>query len=140
MYFQPESQYGLVTLISTSVLAGLMLVALFISFRLPQMSKCLLFALVIALGVNVAGEFFLRIGFMMITGVGFEQALSLSIVKLPAAIFTSIVTIAGIMVFYYPLYLATRKINEANDLEDYIPLPKMLRKKKQSKEEDKPTD
>lgn len=120
MYFVPDSGYGIVAVIAVSILCGIILIGSIVSVRLKKEMSCLLFSLVISIVINVAGEFFLRILFSMATGISFEGALASSILKLPAALFTSIVTIILVMALFYPLYMATRKLNQLNDLDEYI--------------------
>lgn len=93
MYFVPDSGYNLISIIAISILCCINLAGLIASLRLRRDMSCLLFALIASLVVNVAGEFFLRILFSVATGITFEGALASSILKLPAALFTSIVTI-----------------------------------------------
>ncbi len=119
-YLTNGSGYSLTALIASAILASIILVALIASFWMPLSTKCLLFALICGLLVNVVGEFFLRILFSICLGTTFEAAFITSVSKLPAALFTSIVTIILALLFFYPVYFATRKLNETNDLNDYI--------------------
>ncbi len=119
-YLTNGSGYSLTALVGSSIFTGIILISMIASFWLPYSSKCLLFALVCGLLVNVGGEFFLRILFSICLGATFDAALITSISKLPAALFTSIVTIILASAFFYPVYFATRKLNEVNDLSDYI--------------------
>lgn len=119
-YLTNGSGYSLTALIASSILAGIILISLIASFWMPSSTKCLLFALVCGLLVNVVGEFFLRILFSLALGTSFEASFITSVSKLPAALFTSIVTIVFALFLFYPLYFATRKLNETNDLNDYI--------------------
>ncbi len=119
-YLTNGSGYSLTAVIASSILCGILLIALIASFWMPVSTKCLLFALVCGLLVNVVGEFFLRILFSIMLGTTFEAAFIASVSKLPAALFTSIVTIIFALVFFYPLYFATRNLNQANDLNEYI--------------------
>lgn len=122
MYFVPNSGYSLLAVIAISILSLVMLVGFIVSFWLTSSSQCLLFSMIVSLAINVIGEFFLRILFSMATGVQFDAALAISIVKLPAALFTSLVTIILVVLFFYPIYFATRKLNYLNDLNPYIAL------------------
>ncbi len=119
MYFVPKSGYTIVTIIGLSSLIGILLVSTIASFWLPSSSKPLLFSLTISLAVNVAGEFFLRILFSLAVGTTYEAALATSIAKLPAALFTSAITVILIILFFYPIYFATRKFNKLDDLSNY---------------------
>ena len=122
MYFVPDSGYSLLAVIAISILSLMMLGGFIASFWLTSSSQCLLFAMIVSLAINVGGEFFLRILFNMITGVQFDAALVISIMKLPAALFTSLVTIILVVAFFYPIYFSTRKLNYLNDLNPYIVL------------------
>ena len=122
MYFVPDSGYSLLAVIAISILSLMMLGGFIASFWLTSSSQCLLFAMILSLAINVGGEFFLRILFNMITGVQFDAALVISIMKLPAALFTSLVTIFLVVAFFYPIYFSTRKLNYLNDLNPYIAL------------------
>ena len=101
------------------------------SFKMSPVNKCLSFALVVALSVNVVGEFFLRFFINLIVGMDASKAMLTSYTKLPAALLTSIVTILGIALLFYPVYYATEKLNGLNDLAPYLP----RRKKKEEGEE-----
>ena len=120
MYFVPDSGYNLLTVFAISILTLLMLIGFVSSFWLKKNFSCLLFSLTIALVINVIGEFFLRVTFSMAVGMDFSSSIATSVLKLPAALFTSIVTVVLVMLLFYPLYLSTRKVNQLNDLEDYI--------------------
>lgn len=122
MYFVPDSGYLLLAVIAISILSLMMLGGFIASFWLTSSSQCLLFAMIVSLAINVGGEFFLRILFNVITGVQFDAALVISIMKLPAALFTSLVTIILVVAFFYPIYFSTRKLNYLNDLNPYIAL------------------
>lgn len=122
MYFVPDSGYSLLAVIAISILSLMMLGGFIASFWLTSSSQCLLFAMIVSLAINVGGEFFLRILFNVITGVQFDAALVISIMKLPAALFTSLVTIILVVAFFYPIYFSTRKLNYLNDLNPYIAL------------------
>ena len=122
MYFVPDSGYSLIGVIAISILSLIMLSGFIASFWLTSSSQCLLFAMIVSLAINVTGEFFLRILFNVVTGVQFDAALVISIVKLPAALFTSLVTIILVVAFFYPIYFLTRKLNYLNDLNPYIAL------------------
>lgn len=122
MYFVPDSGYSLLAVIAISILSLMMLGGFIASFWLTSSSQCLLFAMIVSLATNVTGEFFLRILFNVITGVQFDAALVISIMKLPAALFTSLVTIILVVAFFYPIYFSTRKLNYLNDLNPYIAL------------------
>lgn len=122
MYFVPDSEYSLLAVIAISILSLMMLGGFIASFWLTSSSQCLLFAMIVSLAINVGGEFFLRILFNVITGVQFDAALVISIMKLPAALFTSLVTIILVVAFFYPIYFSTRKLNYLNDLNPYIAL------------------
>lgn len=122
MYFVPDSGYLLLAVIAISILSLMMLGGFIASFWLTSSSQCLLFAMIVSLAINVGGEFFLRILFNVITGVQFDAALVISIMKLPAALFTSLVTIILAVAFFYPIYFSTRKLNYLNDLNPYIAL------------------
>lgn len=122
MYFVPDSGYSLLAVIAISILSLMMLGGFIASFWLTSSSQCLLFAMIVSLAFNVGGEFFLRILFNVITGVQFDAALVISIMKLPAALFTSLVTIILVVAFFYPIYFSTRKLNYLNDLNPYIAL------------------
>mgnify|MGYP004457221493 FL=1 len=122
MYFVPDSGYSLLAVIAISILSLMMLGGFIASFWLTSSSQCLLFAMIVSLAINVTGEFFLRILFNVVTGVQFDAALVISIVKLPAALFTSLVTIILVVAFFYPIYFSTRKLNYLNDLNPYIAL------------------
>ena len=122
MYFVPDSGYSLLAVIAISILSLMMLGGFIASFWLTSSSQCLLFAMILSLAINVGGEFFLRILFNVITGVQFDAALVTSIMKLPAALFTSLVTIILVVAFFYPIYFSTRKLNYLNDLNPYIAL------------------
>ncbi len=119
-YLTNGSGYSLTAVIASSIFTIILLTALIASFWLPSSTKCLLFALVCGLLVNVVGEFFLRILFSLALGESFDAAFITSVSKLPAALFTSIVTIVFALLFFYPLYFATRKLNQVNDLNEYI--------------------
>lgn len=122
MYFVPDSGYSLIGVIAISILSLIMFSGFIASFWLTSSSQCLLFAMIVSLAINVTGEFFLRILFNVVTGVQFDAALVISIVKLPAALFTSLVTIILVVAFFYPIYFSTRKLNYLNDLNPYIAL------------------
>ena len=122
MYFVPDSGYSLLAVIAISILSLMMLGGFIASFWLTSSSQCLLFAMIVSLAINVGGEFFLRILFNVITGVQFDAALVISTMKLPAALFTSLVTIILVVAFFYPIYFSTRKLNYLNDLNPYIAL------------------
>ena len=122
MYFVPDSGYSLLAVIAISILSLMMLGGFIASFWLTSSSQCLLFAMIVSLAINVGGEFFLRILFNMITGVQIDAALVISTMKLPAALFTSLVTIILVVAFFYPIYFSTRKLNYLNDLNPYIAL------------------
>ena len=124
MYFQPESKYSLTLVILTGVLLALILFVAIFSFRFDRSMSCLSFALLVALAVNVIGEFYLRILISLSLDMTYEAALISSIGKLPGALLTSIVTIVFILPLYYPLYTATHRINVFNDLEDNISFTK----------------
>ncbi len=119
MYFIPNSKFTLTTVIGLSVLIGILLVCAIVSFWLPESNKPLLFSLTLSLAANVVGEFFLRILFSMAIGTTYEAALASSLLKLPAALFTSAVTVIMIVLFFYPIYFATRKFNKVDDLAAY---------------------
>ena len=119
-YVQGASGYSLVMVILTSILSALILLNAILSFRLDDVQKDVSFALIIATMVNVVGEFFLRILFSVILGTTYEVALANSFSKLPACLFTSVVTFLFVLPLFYPVYKATRKVNQLNDLDEYI--------------------
>jgi len=122
MYFVPDSNYSLLGVIAISILSLIVLAGFVASFYLSSSSQCLLFAMIVSLTMNVAGEFLLRILFGVATGIQFDAAIVMSIMKLPAALFTSLVTIILVIAFFYPIYFSTRKLNCLNDLNPYIAL------------------
>ena len=125
-----NATYSLALVILSSILLFLALLTLAFSFKLSPVNKCLSFALVLALSVNVVGEFFLRFFINLIVGMDAGKAMLTSYTKLPAALLTSIVTILGIALLFYPVYYATEKLNGLNDLAPYLP----RRKKKEEGE------
>lgn len=121
---KPEDPYGLPLLILSSVLFGFFLAAVCFLKKLDPSKKILLFSLLCALGANVVGEFFLRFGINLLLGMGTEEAWIVSLSKLPAALLTSIVSILGALLLFYPLYRATARFNPLDDLAPYLMLNK----------------
>ncbi len=119
-YLREASALRLATMISFACLLGLFISAFIASFWLKPWVKVALFSLTIALLVNVVGEFFLRIPLNMVKGFSLEQAVTVSFAKLPAALFTSVISIAFVAFAFYPVYLATRRHNPLNDLDLYL--------------------
>ncbi len=115
-----DEKVSLVLVILSSILLFLALLTLVFSFKMNAVNKCLSFSLVIALSVNVIGEFFLRFFINLIVGMDASKALFTSYAKLPAALLTSIVTILGIALLFYPVYYATHKVNGLDDLAPYL--------------------
>ena len=111
---------SLATMIAFACLLGLFVIAFAISFWLKPWIKVVLFSLTIALLVNVVGEFFLRILFSVIMGTTFSQAMALSFAKLPASLFTSVISLSFASFAFYRVYLATRRHNPLNDLDPYL--------------------
>ncbi len=120
MYLLGTKGYSLVLVILTSILSMLLLVNAIISFRTDDVLRAVSFSMLIGLCVNVIGEFFLRILFSMMLGTTYDVALATSYAKLPACIFTSVVTMVMVLPLFYPIYKATKKVNQLNDLERYI--------------------
>lgn len=106
------------------ILFVLFVVIFAFSFKFDSNLNCISFALVISISTNVIGEFLLRWLFNIILGMENNQAIMSSIIRLPASLLTSIVTIILIIPLFYPLYKATRKINAFNDLDDILILQK----------------
>lgn len=120
MYILGKQGYSLVLVILTSILTVLVLVNAILSFKLDNIHKCVAFSMLIATSINVVGEFFLRILFSMALGQTYDASLVTSFTKLPASMFTSVVTFVFVLVLFYPVYKATRKVNMLNDLDKYI--------------------
>lgn len=111
---------SLVLTILSSVVFALFLLGLCLIKKLDRPLKILLFSLLFALSVNVAGEFFLRYAIQLLLGMESAQALALSYAKLPAALLTSIASILGALFLFYPLYFSTRRFNSLDDLGEYV--------------------
>jgi uncharacterized membrane protein len=120
MYLMGKSGYSLLLIIMTSILSLLLLLNAIFSFRLDHVLRSVSFAMIVAISVNVIGEFFLRILFAMMVGTTYEAALATSFAKLPASLFTSVVTMIMVLPLFYPVYKATRKVNQLNDLDSII--------------------
>ena len=106
--------------IFSSILFAIVLFLTIISFKIKDISKCLIFSLVVSVFVNVVGEFLLRILFLMLAGGTYKSSVITSIGKLPGALLTSIVTIVLITVLFFPIYKATYRINKLDDLKPYF--------------------
>lgn len=120
MYILGVSGFSLLLVILSSVLALLLLINAIISFKLDNVLRNVSFSLIVATAINVAGEFFLRILFSLILGTTYEASLATSLSKLPACLFTSVVTFLFVLPMFYPIYKATRRFNRFNDLDNYI--------------------
>ncbi|MDY6094131.1 MAG: ECF transporter S component [Candidatus Enteromonas sp.] len=128
MYFvDPNQKYSLTLVILAASLFFLAIVETCFIAKLPNAAKILGFSLLVALSVNVIGEFFLRYAINL--GLGFDagKAMLTSYLKLPGALGTSLASILGVTLLFYPLYEATRRVNSLDDLAPYFP-------KKQSKD------
>lgn len=124
MYCLNKPNYTIDKMILSAILFGLILINAIFSFKLSNISNCLSFSMIIGISVNVIGEFYIRIFFDMMLGNTYDVALATSISKLPGSLLTSIVTIILVMLLFYPVYKATHKINQFNDLEKEIDIDK----------------
>lgn len=125
MYFvDPKQQYSLTLVILTSCLLLLAVVETVFIAKLPNAAKLLGFSLLVALSVNVIGEFFIRYFINLALGYDVAKALLTSYLKLPGALGTSLASIIGVSVLFYPLYQATRRVNSLDDLAPYFPIRK----------------
>lgn len=124
MYFLNKPNYTIDKMILSAILFGLILINAIFSFKLSNISNCLSFSMIIGISINVIGEFYIRIFFDMMLGNTYDVALATSISKLPGSLLTSIVTIILVMLLFYPVYKATHKINQFNDLEKEININK----------------
>lgn len=110
-------------MVFSAILFGLILFSAIFSFKLNNVLKCISFSIIVALCVNVVGEFYIRILFnTFVHGMIYETALATSVSKLPGALFTSVVSMVFVIPIFYPLYRATYKINKLDDLKEYIVL------------------
>ncbi len=74
----------------------------------------------IGIMINVVLEFILRTFFFVLLGQDFHSSILTSILKTPSALINGVITILLVCIFYKPLYLATRKINLLNDIEEFL--------------------
>ncbi len=125
LYLIDTPKITLWILVLSFALAILFLVVSFLSKNLDPTMNCLSFSLVVAIGVNVIGEFFIRMLINTIIGMTSEEALATSLSKLPASLVTSLLTILLVLPLFYPLYHATKKFNAFNDLENVLSLSQM---------------
>lgn len=135
MFFQEDSSYNWVILLLAGILLLLVLFISIFTWKKDETAGCLSFSLMVALSVNVLGEFFTKLIVNMSLGLTYEVALTESIARLPGSLLTSIVTIVLTITIYYPLYKATHKINQVNDLEGLIPY--RTKKKEERKVQEK---
>lgn len=94
------------------------------SRKLDPVLNILSFSLTVAIAVNVIGEFFIRAIINTIVGTTFDEAIAISLAKLPASLMTSLLTILLVLFLFYPVYKATSHLNAFNDLDDLIILKK----------------
>lgn len=121
MFLTESRDKYLWTMVFSAILFGLVLFSAIFSFKLNNVLKCISFSIIVALCVNVVGEFYIRIFFnTLVHDMIYETALATSVSKLPGALFTSVVSMVFVIPIFYPLYRATYKINKLNDLKEYI--------------------
>lgn len=91
------------------------------SYRINKNQQIILLTATLVSSVNIVLEFIIKIPFkMLMASFTFEQAYAYAITSLPSALFTTILTVIFITLSFYPIYLATKRVNKNNDLEEYL--------------------
>lgn len=119
-YLIGNEKYTILHLVVSIILFMLVLFITIFTLKKGNILKCLSFSLLVALTINVIGEFYLRLLINMSLGITYDVAFLESLTKLPAGIFTSTITIIFILPIYFPLYKATYRINKCDSLSMYI--------------------
>lgn len=115
-YFTGNDRYTITHIILILILLALIVFVIVFTYKKDNILTCLSFSLLVALSINVIGEFYLRILINMSLGMTYDVALLESITKLPGGLITSIVTIIFILPIFMPLYKATYKLNNSNNI------------------------
>lgn len=108
-------------IVCLSIVDLIFLTSFILTFYIKKEYHVILLVTSLVCSINILLEFILKIPFkMLMLQFTFEKAFTYALQSLPSALITTIATIVLVTLIFYPLYLATRKVNKFNDLDEYL--------------------
>lgn len=101
--------------IFSAIFAIGLLVAMIFSFKLKKRQSAALFAVTIAIFVNIVGEFFLRWFLEGIMVSDFKTSLAVATSKIPGSLITGFISVVLSILIYEPIYRALKNTSYFKD-------------------------